>query len=601
MLSIPVPPLDRGALSQLVGSQDTDDAARWYELTRGNPFFALQLARAGVSPSDEFDLDDVPNAVQTAIRVEFDTLPPIANEVAAAAAVIGDPFDLDLVMGASELTEDEVLDGLDHLSLGGIVRPTATPRIFEFRHPLVRSAIYQVTPPGTRIARHRLIAEHLRQRGAGPVERARHVEHSAHHGDETAIDVLGRAAESVIAQAPLSAARWLTTALSLLPAAESPRRRIRLLGHLANAHAAVGDLASGLVALRRSLSIVPPDDHRALANVAIACSEGERLLGQPKVAADTLRTAYERIPDRNSAEAARLAVARSANALYLGAYDDTLKWADEAVRAAERLDDDALVVAAHSARLAGAAFSGRISGARELQSTLKPLLEALDDDAIGRQLDVLGALGSGELYLDLYHDAYAHATRGLAIARRTGQTHLMPIFTPTAGTSAWMIGEIDSAIEILDDAIEAARSLDNDAVLAWHLFNRSLPEIVLGDLDQAMLLSEESWALAEPLPPGLIRGLSAAVPRQRAARDRTTRRGDRAAVRQRRRPRHRVDRWRVARRLVRDRGPLPPRPRRQRSCAGRGQASSCPRRSGSGRSRSHDRRSVGGCDSDGGG
>ncbi len=511
VLSLPVPPLDRAALAELVGADDPDVAGRWYELTKGNPFFALQLARARVDPSNGVDLADVPNAVQAAIRAEFDTLPPNAHEVAASAAVIGDPFDLDLVLSASELTQDDVLDALDHLCLAGIVRPTAAPRIFEFRHPLVRSAIYQATPPGTRIARHRLIAAHLRERGAGPVELARHVEHSARHGDDDAIDVLGRAAEAVIAQAPLSAARWLTTALSLLPAAEPPRRRIRLLGHLANAYAAMGDLDSGLVALHHSLSIVPVDDHRALANVAIACAEGERLIGQPAVAADTLRSAYERIPDRNSPEAVRLAVARSTNAFYLGAYDDTLKWADEAARAAERLDDGRHLVTARAARLAGAAFSGRLAGARELQTELKPQLDALDDDTMSHQLDVLCAVASGELYLDLYHDAYAHATRGLAIARRTGQAHLVPVLTPIAGTAAWMIGEVDAAIEILDNTIEAARSLDNDAVLAWHLFNRSMPELVLGDLDHALRLSDESWTLAEPLPPGMIRGLSAAA------------------------------------------------------------------------------------------
>jgi DNA-binding NarL/FixJ family response regulator len=510
VLWIAVPPLDRAALNELVGSRDPDHDERWYELTQGNPFFALQLARAGVDPGRAIELDDVPSAVQDAIRIEFDALPAAARQIAAAAAIVGDPFDLDLVISASDTDEDEVLDGLDQLCLLGIVRATSAPRVFEFRHPLVRSAIYQVTPPGRRIAFHRRIAEHLRERGAGPTELARHVDHSARHGDMDAIEVLGRAAEAVIAQAPASAARWLTTALSLLPASEPPRRRIRLLGHLANAHAAVGDLASGLVALHHSLSIVPPGEHLALVNVAIACSEGERLLGQPDVAAETLRVVYERIPDRNSTEAARLAVARSANAFYLGAHDDTLKWADEAVRVAERLDDEALLVAARSARLAGAAFSGRIAAARALHAELKPQLDALDDVALGRQLDALGAVASGELYLDLYRDAHAHAARGLAIARRTGQTHLMPVFTPIGGTAAWMTGQVDAAIEILDDAIEAARTLDNDAVLAWHLFNRALPELVLGDLDRAILLSEESWARARSLPPGMIRGLSAA-------------------------------------------------------------------------------------------
>ncbi|MGD9996534.1 MAG: AAA family ATPase [Ilumatobacteraceae bacterium] len=511
VLSIELPPLDRTALGELIGVRREDDGDRWYELTRGNPFFALQLARTDVRPRGEIGADDVPNAVLGSIQLEFDALPPVAREMAAAAAVVGDPFDLDLVINAMESSEDAALDALDDLCMNGMLRPTSAPRIFEFRHPLVRSAIYRMTPPGTRIAHHRRIAAHLRGRSAGPVELARHVEHSARHGDMDAIETLGRAAESVIAQAPVSAARWLSTALSLLPASASPRRRIRLLGHLANAHAAVGDLAQGLVALHHSLSLVPPSEHRALANVAIACAEGERLLGQGEAAAATLRAAYDRVPDRNSSEAARLAIARSANTFYVGAYDDAAKWADEAVRVAERLDDTSLLVAARAARLAGDAFAGRISAARQLHVELKAQVDALDDVALRDQLDALGALGTAELYLDLYHDAYAHAVRGLAIARHTGQTHLMPVFTPMAGTAAWMIGEVDAAIEVFDDAIEAARSIDNDAVLAWHLFNRSLPELLLGNLERAVEISHESWTLAEPLEPGMIRGLSAAA------------------------------------------------------------------------------------------
>lgn len=510
VLTVDLPPLARDALGELLGTRRPDELERWYDLTRGNPFFAQQLVRAGVRPERALDGEDIPDAVHRSIRAELEALTPRAREVSTAAAVIGDPFHLDLVISASPAGEDDLLAGLDELCGQGIARPTAVPRVFEFRHPLVRSAVYQATPPGTRIAHHRRVAEHLRARGADPVELARHTEHSARHGDLAAVDELSRAAASVIASAPASAMGWLTTALSLLPAAEPPRRRIVLLGQLANAHAAVGDLASGLGALRHSLAIVPADDARALTDVSIACSDGERLLGHADRAAITLRDAYDRIPDRNSREAARLAIARSANAFYLGAYGDSLKWADEAVRVAERTDAAALIVAARTARLAGTAFAGHFEGARELHDDLQPRLDGLDDTQLEPLLDTLRALASAELYLDLYPDSFAHATRGLAIARRTGQTHLMPMLTPVAGTAGWMIGKIDAAIEILDDAIEAARGIDNDAVLAWHLFNRSLPELVLGDLDDAMGLTEESWRLAEPLPPGMIRGFSAA-------------------------------------------------------------------------------------------
>lgn len=514
VVRLDLPPLDRRALGDIVGLE-ADAADRLHELTRGNPFFALQLARTGTADDadvgHELGREEVPAAVQRAIRREYDVLADVAREVASAASVVGDPFDLDLTISAADLDEDAVLDGLDDLCEAGIVRPSTTPRTFEFRHPLVRSAIYQATLPGTRIARHRRIAAHLADRGATPVERARHVEHSARHGDLEAIDVLRRAAESVIAQAPTSAVRWLTTALSLLPASEPPRRRIRLLGDLANAHAALGDLTSGLAALRHSLSIVPADDDRVRTAVAVACADGERLLGRPEDAQATLRAAYESLHDVGSAEAARLACSMSTNAFYLGTYDDTIKWADHAERVATRLGVETLVTAALAAKVAGSAFTGRIDEALRLHAEVVPRLEAMDDQALAGELHVLAGLATAELYLDLYESAHAHAVRGIEVARRSGQTYLMPIFASVAGTSGWMSGAVAASTQILDDAIDADRILDNDAVLAWHLYNRAILALVVGDLPTAWELSDESWRRAASLGEGMVPAFSAAV------------------------------------------------------------------------------------------
>ncbi len=504
-------PLDRETVGALVGLQG-DRADRLFALTQGNPFFALQLARADLESGFDLDGETVPSVVQRAIRVEFDELSPIAREVAAAAARRRRS-----VRPRPDRRRERARRGRRPRRARSALRGRCrarhqdSTRVFEFRHPLVRSAIYQATPPGARIGRHRRIADELVARGAEPVELARHVEHSARHGDMAAISVLGQAAEAVTAQAPASATRWITTALSLLPAAEHPRQRIRMLGILANTHAAVGDLRSGLLALRHSLSIVPADDHRARTTVAIACSEGERLVGQPDVAAATLRAAYEQLEDRNSAEAVRLCVARAITGFYRGAYEETQKWADEAVRVATRLDDQALLVAAHAASLAGAAFTGRIELALTLQADVAPRLDALDDRQLARQLDTVALLATAELYLDLYEPALAHGMRAMAIARRTGQGHLVPIFIPITGSSAWVTGDIALSLEIFDDAIEACRLVDNPAVLAWHLYNRALATLVVGDIDLALRFSEESWKIAESFEDGLISGFSAAV------------------------------------------------------------------------------------------
>lgn len=508
--SVEMTALPRGVIGELVGT-DEETATRLHDLTGGNPFFALQIARSGDLPTHgPMETPDVPFVVLSAIDLELSRLPANAREVAAAAAVVGDPFDLDLAIAASELSEDEVLEGLDHLSLHGVVRSSELPRRFQFRHPLVRNAIYESTLPGSRLARHRRIAAHLVGRQATPVELARHVEHSARHGDLAAIDVLERAAASVAAQAPASAARWISAALSLLPATERPQRRINLLGNLARANAAVGDLRAGLDALHHSLSIVPADHDRARVTVTIACAEGERLLGQPDVAAASLRRAYDLLLHRESAEAVRLRVAQSVNSMYRADHDAMLKWAGEAERIASTLDDEMLVAMALTARTAGAAFSGQIGLAIDLHRRVRPLVDQLSDDVLAVHLEVLSSLASAELYLDRYADALSHAERGIVIARRSAQSQLMPVFSPVAGTSAWMLGHVERSAQILDDAIEASRLTNSDSSLAWHLFNRTLCALMSGDLDAAMRFSDESWELAAPLGDGLIPAFSAA-------------------------------------------------------------------------------------------
>jgi ATP/maltotriose-dependent transcriptional regulator MalT len=386
-----------------------------------------------------------------------------------------------------------------------------TPRRFQFRHPLVRASLYKSMLPGARISCHRRIAAHLAAQGSEPADLARHIEFSARHGELEAIDVLERAARSVTAQAPVSAARWITTALALLPASEPVARRIRLLGQLAMAKAAVGDLAGGLVALEESLSIVPADHHRARTNVAIGCSEGLRLMGRPEDAEATLEAAYDALDDRESADAVRLTVALSMNAFFLGHYDDVFAWADEAERVAGRLGEQRLLVVADVARASGAAFSGQVALARELHERVRPMIDRLSDDDLTFELGVLANLSTAELYMDLYEDALEHATRGLAIARRSGQTHLLASFIPVAGSSAWMLGRTELAIQIFDDAVESCRVAESDATLAWYLFNRCLPSFMVGDVESALRYSDESWALAASMSDGMIHGFSAAI------------------------------------------------------------------------------------------
>ena len=120
----------------------------------------------------------------------------------------------------------------------------------------------------------------------------------------------------------------------------------------------------------------------------------------------------------------------------------------------------------------GAAFVGEIDLALELRERAARLIDSLEDEALASRVDALSSLATAELYLDLHVEASRHGERGLALARSTEQTQLLPILTPILGTSLSMSGRMERSAEVLDDAIEAARLVDNTQAMSLNLFNR---------------------------------------------------------------------------------------------------------------------------------
>jgi predicted ATPase len=199
-LALRLGPLSETEAAELVG----EAASAIYPQTGGNPFYLEQLAR--VSGARVFARgaveESVPPAVAAALAAELSALAPDARRVLEGAAVAGDPFEPALAAAVAELDERAALPALDELLARALVRPGEGARRFAFRHPIVRHAVYTATPPGWRLGAHARAAEELERRGAGPVERAHHVEHAARPGDEHAIELLGSAAAELQPRAP---------------------------------------------------------------------------------------------------------------------------------------------------------------------------------------------------------------------------------------------------------------------------------------------------------------------------------------------------------------------------------------------------------------
>ena len=174
-----------------------------------------------------------------------------------AAAVAGEPFEPDLAAAIAELEPAAGLDALDGLLALDLLRPTAVPRRFVFRHPLVRRAVYESARGGWRLAAHARAASLLAaaRRGAPPSAPTTSSSTAA-QGDEAAIAVLLEAGAAAAARAPAAAARWYEAALRLLPAGDD-ERQVDVRVALASALRSVGELERCRATLLEAIDLLP--------------------------------------------------------------------------------------------------------------------------------------------------------------------------------------------------------------------------------------------------------------------------------------------------------------------------------------------------------
>ena len=204
-------PLSRAAADELVGGDASEaDRSRMFEISGGNPMFLEELARA-----EQMTVCRSGSLLQC--RATWPLLERMRSELVRAGAVLGDPFDIEIARRTVGLDLPVALAAVDELVDRGLVRGTSTLLEFSFRHPVVRSAVYEGQSSARRLTGHARAAEVLGDTGAGLPSRARHLAHTAAPGDLAARRCCREAAAMVRSQAPSIAADWLFAAKRVAP------------------------------------------------------------------------------------------------------------------------------------------------------------------------------------------------------------------------------------------------------------------------------------------------------------------------------------------------------------------------------------------------
>ncbi|WP_367135604.1 AAA family ATPase [Saccharothrix sp. HUAS TT1] len=249
VLRLPVPRLAPSAVveltGQLVGGTPDEALARLAEDAGGNPLYLVELVEALVrGAAIETDAtgtarlvdSGVPPSLSAAIADRIGFLGADVRRVLVAAALLGVDFpvaDLAAVLGVRVV---ELLPALQEATVAGVlVDGTAG---LSFRHPLVRTALYDEVPEAARGAWHVEAARALADTGAGVDRVTRQLLAADDRVPDWVADWLVLHGSMLVAHAP-EAAVDLFGRVVIAPNAGT--RRGVLLAHLAEARFRLGD------------------------------------------------------------------------------------------------------------------------------------------------------------------------------------------------------------------------------------------------------------------------------------------------------------------------------------------------------------------------
>ncbi len=249
----------------------TDDvASRVHARTDGNAFFVEEVLR-GLALSGPHT---VPESVRHAVGVRLTAMGDGANELIAAAAILGLEHDTRALQATAGLGPDAAEAALDEILRVRLLRPAASPHRLAFTHALVREAVLEECNALRRARLHRRAADALTDLGEDRhlEEIAMHLFEAASTGDaRRAAEMLIRAGHRALGRlAYEDAAERFERALEALDLADAEDESGPVLLARGDALMRAGDVdaARGAFTAARGLAL-RRDDHALLARAAL--------------------------------------------------------------------------------------------------------------------------------------------------------------------------------------------------------------------------------------------------------------------------------------------------------------------------------------------
>jgi DNA-binding SARP family transcriptional activator len=486
--------LDRTGLTRFLTAAGTEPheelLAAVERRTQGNPFFLTELLRL----LPEGDLHDVssiaqvvPAGVKGVIRQRLARLPDETGERIAAAAVLGQEFDLGVLAAMLEIDGAALLEDLDPAVRAGILSDRAAAGVYRFSHGLVNETVYADLGAGQRARMHRRAAEALESRRGqrdGP-----HLLAIAAHW----FHAVPAAPHDTAVESAVRAAQW------------------------AQAHVAHDQAVAQLRAALELLTTMPAGPQRAALELAVQYQLSVILIMSARGGEPGFEATLARLAELCDAVDDHASLVPSL--WLLSVYSSFWSTLDAALTVGERLLDlakfDAApgpLVAGHLALGAVLTHRGELVSARRHLDTATELCDAGHTVAhlVPETAPVFVRVFSALNWWTLGEDDRAEAAVGeaLELGRREGQhTYAMNSACWVAATLAALRRDAETALRLCDHALDVAAASGYRISAPYLAGIRGWAVAALGDVEagaaeilrQAAMLSAANNRMHHPL------------------------------------------------------------------------------------------------------
>lgn len=448
-----------------------------HDVSGGNPFYALELARAvdkGVPIERR-----LPASLAALVEQRVKHVGPDAVDALLAAACTPAPT-VDVVSRAIGRRPDDVIDVLERDEPARIV--LLVGQSIRFAHPLLASGVYAAAEPSRRREMHRRLAEVVDSAEL----KARHLASAATTADEATLTALDVASATAREQgAPAAAAELLGMAIDL--GGDTAVRRLLAARYLFEA----GNIASARARLAGTSEQLPPGALRGAVLMLQGALDGYD--GSFDAAVNGLSAGIDEVVDEPRLRLQGLMLLAPAMSV-AGRTGEGVDVAREAVACADGIGDDA-------SRSQARAVSAGLKFRHGLGLDTAELSEALRLQGDERVIHVNMRADAISALIDSWSGALDRALEQLAVIRqdcveRGSELDTIWLDQHTVIAHLWA-GDYERATQIADGMTQHGEQIGGHQALHFALTARALAAAHRGQVDSARAHALRAIELAE--------------------------------------------------------------------------------------------------------